>query len=145
MNKLILSVIFLVVGVTGVFSQQTAPKQTHATNEPSKVYWGGELGLSFGNYFRISVVPLVGYKVSPKFHVGAKLGFAYIEDKRYEDTKITSFNYGGSLFTRYLLFRGLYAQGELVYWSYKSSTDILKIGDKNNYYIQLFPSYVTHL
>ena len=129
MSKSLVSMIVVLVYITGAFAQQKAPPPQKKQNEPSKIYWGGELGLSFGNYFRISIVPLVGYKVTPKFHVGAKLGFSYIEDKRYEDAKITSFNYGGTLFTRYLLFKGLYAHGEMVYWSYKYQTENLE-GDR---------------
>jgi len=123
---ILLLIVLLVSGLTA--QQTTMAPQTPKKNEPSKVYWGGELGLSFGSYFRISAVPLVGYKVTPQFHVGGKLGFAYVEDKRYE-TKITSFNYGGSVFTRYLIVKGLYAHAEFAYWSYKYQTENLE-GDR---------------
>ena len=123
MNKFVVSTILVAVFITGAFAQQAAPPPQKKQNEPSKFYWGGELGLSFGSYFRISLVPLVGYKITPKFHVGGKLGFAYIEDNTYENAKITSFNYGGSIFTRYILIKGLYAHGEFVYWSYKYQTE----------------------
>jgi hypothetical protein len=119
----------IVLLVSGLAAQQPAPTpQAPKTNEPGQVYWGGELGVSFGSYFRVSLVPLVGYKVTPKFHVGGKLGFSYVEDKRYE-TKVTSFNYGGSVFTRYLLVKGLYAHAEFAYWSYKYRTENLE-GDR---------------
>jgi hypothetical protein len=126
-NTVSIIFIFLLAFSLAAQENQTAPKPVKV-NEPSKVYWGGELGLTFGSYFRISLVPLIGYKVAPQFHVGGKLGFSYIEDKRYE-TKITSFNYGGSVFARYLLIRGLYAHAEYVYWSYKFQTENLE-GDR---------------
>jgi len=123
------SVLLILLFVSVLAAQERpAAQQPPKKNEPSKVYWGGELGVSFGSYFLISVVPLIGYKVTPQFHIGGKLGFSYIEDKRYE-TKITSFNYGSSVFARYLIVKGLYAHSEFVYWSYKYQTENLE-GDR---------------
>jgi hypothetical protein len=111
--------------VSGAFAQQSQALQKMPQNEPSKFYWGGELGLGFGSYFFISITPMVGYKVSPQFHIGAKLGYSYANDTRYE-VEITSHNYGASVFTRYLIYRGLYAHAEFVYWSYKYQTENLE-------------------
>lgn len=133
MQRLIITIILAFVLISGSFAQDSEKDKQQSKppvkQEPSKVYWGGQLGLSFGDYFRISIVPMVAYKVSPKFHVGAKIGYAYTEDKRYEDATITSHNYGGSVFTRYLLVKGLYAHAELMYWSYGYQTENLE-GDR---------------
>lgn len=100
---------------------QTQPKpQKKSQPGASKVYYGGTVGLSFGDYFRISITPWVGYKVTPKFSVGGKIGYEYIEDKRYEQ-KQTYNNYGGSIFTRYRLHPRIYAHGEFAYISYQYS------------------------
>jgi hypothetical protein len=130
MRRTIFTFILAIVFISGSFAQETdktkeKPK-AKSKQEPSKVYWGGQLGLSFGSYFRIAVIPMVAYKVSPKFHVGGKIGYAYTEDKRYENATITSHNYGGSVFSRYLIVRGLYAHAEFVYWSYKYQTENLE-------------------
>ena len=133
MQRLIITIIFAFVLLSGVLAQDTKENKQQSEKptrqEPSKVYWGGQLGLSFGSYFRISVVPMVGYKVAPKFHIGGKIGYAYTEDKRYENATVTSHNYGGSVFSRYLLIKGLYAHVEYVYWSYKYQTENLE-GDR---------------
>ncbi|MCK6620247.1 MAG: hypothetical protein HUU32_19680 [Calditrichaceae bacterium] len=98
---------------------QTQPKpQKQSQPAASKVYYGGTVGLTFGDYFSIRVTPWVGYKLTPKFSVGGKIGYEYIEDKRYEE-KLTSHNYGGSIFTRYHLNPRIYAHGEFAYISYK--------------------------
>jgi len=98
---------------------QTQPKpQKQSQPAASKVYYGGTVGLTFGDYFSIRVTPWVGYKVTPKFSIGGKIGYEYIEDKRYEE-KLTSNNYGGSVFTRYLLHPRIYLHGEFAYISYK--------------------------
>lgn len=91
-----------------------------ASSEPSKVYYGGTIGFSFGDYFRISIAPLVGYQVNPKVSVGGKVGYEYIEDKRF-DPKLTASNYGGSLFSRLRFVPQAYLHGEFAYWSYEYS------------------------
>ena len=124
MSRLLCSVFIAFSLLTSAIAQET--KTQEKTNqqkerqkkEPSKIYWGGQLGLSFGDYFAISIIPMIGYKVTPRFHLGAKIGYAYTEDKRYEES-LTSHNYGGSLLSRFLIVRGLYAHAEYVYWSYQ--------------------------
>jgi hypothetical protein len=129
----ILTILFLFSSVWAQESEEKKRQEMKLEDQrrkaPSQIYWGGELGLSFGDYFAISIIPMLGYKVTPQFHVGAKIGYAYTEDKRYE-TKITSHNYGGSLFSRYLIYKGIYAHAEFVYWSYKYQTENLE-GDRN--------------
>jgi hypothetical protein len=131
MQRLIITIILTFVLLSGTLAQESDRQRSKppTRQEPSKVYWGGQIGLSFGSYFKISVIPMVGYKATPKFHIGGKIGYAYTEDSRYENAKITSHNYGGSLFTRYLLVKGLYAHVEYVYWSYKYQTKDLE-GDR---------------
>lgn len=97
-------------------TQRQPAKQKTAVANP--VYYGGNIGLSFGSYFRISITPLVGYKLSPKASVGLKLGYEYIEDKRYEQ-KLTSSNYGASVFSRYRVVPNVYLHAEFAYFSYK--------------------------
>ncbi len=89
--------------------------------QPDRIYYGAELGLSFGDYFQISVIPMIGYKLTPKFSVGGKIGYSYTADKRFEE-KITSNSYGASIFSRYSLIAGLYAHAEFAYFSYEFQT-----------------------
>lgn len=88
----------------------------------SKVYYGGNVGFRFwNNYFYLGVFPLVGYKITPKFSVGGKLGYAYISDSRV-DPSFNTHNYGGSIFTRYRVVPQFYLHGEFVYFSYERQT-----------------------
>lgn len=97
-----------------VFGQQE-PKQSFA----DKLFFGGNLGLQFGNTTYIDVSPLVGYKVTEKFHAG--LGATYI----YESSKIRftsgptfryeTSHYGGRLFGRYYVWENLFAHAEYEY------------------------------
>jgi hypothetical protein len=133
MQKLILTFFLTLVLSSGLFAQDSeADKQQSkppSKQEPSKVYYGGQLGLSFGSYFRIAVIPMIGYKVTPKFHIGGTIGYSYTKDSRYESATVTSNNFGGSVFTRYLLIKGLYGHAEFAYWSYKYQTENLE-GDR---------------
>jgi hypothetical protein len=88
----------------------------------SKVYYGGNVGFSFwNNYFYLGIYPLVGYKITPKFSVGGKLGYAYISDSSV-DPSFNTHNYGGSIFTRYRVVPQFYLHGEVVYFSYERQT-----------------------
>ena len=134
MPKLRFLIMLLGCSAGSVFAQQVdttarstppPPPPKQSTPGPSKVYYGGTVGLSFGDYFRISLEPYVAYKVTPKFSLGGKVRYEYIEDKRYSE-KLTSSNYGGSVFTRYRLIPQIYAHGEFAYMSYKYQTSNLE-------------------
>jgi hypothetical protein len=96
--------------------QEKPPKQK--SSFASKLYYGGNIGLSFGNYTMIGVYPLVGYKLTPKLSVGVKIAYEYISDTRYEQTYTTS-NYGWSLFARYRIVPPLYVHIEYAQMSYE--------------------------
>jgi len=84
--------------------------------QQSRWYYGGNVGFNFWNdYFYLTVQPWVGYKVTPKFSVGGKLGYTYYSRNNPD---FSSHNYGGSLFTRYRIIPQIYLHGEFVYFSY---------------------------
>lgn len=93
------------------------------TNPPAaenKWYYGGNIGFSFWNdYTYLGIYPLAGYKITPKFSVGAKVGYSYIN---YKDIDFSTNNYGGSVFTRYRIIPQIYVHGEFVYFSFEHRT-----------------------
>ena len=99
----------------------TAPPAQSEPATPSRVYFGGTVGASFGDYFRITVRPMVGYKLSPKASLGLRVGYEYVSYSGGVTTQ-TYHNYGASLFARYFLIPQLYAHGEFAYYSYGFST-----------------------
>jgi hypothetical protein len=88
-----------------------------------RLYFGGTIGFSFGNYTRFSVSPLVGYRLARMWSIGGRVMYEYVKDKRYA-VDFTSHNYGGSLFARFRPISQLYLHGEYVYMSYKWKSDI---------------------
>lgn len=112
---------------------KSTTSSTQTTQPPaaeSKWYYGGNIGFSFWNdYFYLGVYPLVGYKVTPKLSLGAKIGYAYISDDSYEPLPaLNTSNYGGSIFSRYRIIPQLYAHAEFAYWSYENAINFTSQG-----------------
>jgi hypothetical protein len=102
--------------------EEPKPETTQQGPKENKWYYGGNIGFSFwGDYFYLGVYPLVGYKVTPQLSLGAKIGYAYISDDRYDPfPALKTSNYGASVFTRYRIIPQLYAHAEFAYWSYEN-------------------------
>jgi hypothetical protein len=107
----------MVKDTTAAVQSEPAPVQT---KEPSKVFYGGTVGFTFGDYFRISVQPMVGYSFSPKLSGGVKATYEYINDSR-GNTDVTWHNFGGSVFGRYRFIPQAYLHAEFAYMSYEFS------------------------
>jgi hypothetical protein len=105
-------------------STQNRNRPTQTTKQSaSKIYYGGGVGFNFwGDYFRISIEPMVGYKITPKFSVGAKLMYEYIKYSTASET--TYNNYGSSIFSRFRVIPQFYIHAEFAYYSYQFSTKI---------------------
>lgn len=114
----------LVLFSSFLLAQDTIPDEAgQKTVKPKpplseKIYFGGGLGLSFGNYTRVAVYPMVGYRFTPKLSGGIELGYEYISDKRFSETYNYS-NYGASLFTRYRLIPALFLHAEYAMYNYE--------------------------
>lgn len=50
--------------------------------DPSKLEFGGNLGLQFGNYTLVNISPQIGYRFSNYFSAGAGIGYTYYDDGR---------------------------------------------------------------
>ena len=102
-------------------NQKNKSEMTKSNNSESKWYYGGNIGFSFwNNYFYLSIAPMVGYKITPQFSVGGKIGYAYSSNSSVDPTFNTS-SYGGSVFTRYRIIPQFYLHGEFVYASYENA------------------------
>jgi len=72
------------------------------TSSTSKYFYGGGVGLSFGDVDTISLSPLVGVNLSNKTSVGVSLSYVYRNYSR-EQGDVSTNDYATSLFTRYRL------------------------------------------
>lgn len=84
----------------------------------SNVFFGGSFGLAFGDVDYLEISPLAGVWLSSRLSVGGSLIYRYRNDDRYGESLSTS-DYGGSVFGRYLIWNPVYLHGEIEYLSYE--------------------------
>ena len=84
-----------------------------------RMFFGGGLGLQFGDYTVINVSPIIGYKVTEKFATGIGATYIYEHLKESVVTNTGIYNleyktniYGGSVFAKYYLFESFFGYGE---------------------------------
>ena len=92
------------------------------TGSAGKVFYGGYIGVSFGEVEYLEIAPLVGYRFTPNFGMGLGLLYRYRKDTRSQE-EVTSTDYGTNLFARYYVTSGLFLQGEYDHTSYESLLD----------------------
>lgn len=107
----------MVLALTLVAFSSFAQKDSTRTNADSKpkkpfsdrIFIGGNVALSFNNfYFVIGASPIVGYRVTENWSVGVGASYYYYKDNYYNySTSI----YGGLLMSRYIVYRGLFVEG----------------------------------
>ena len=74
-----------------------------------KFFFGGGIGLQFGTLTIIDLKPLIGYKITPKFHVGLEFTYSYYQNNT---TQLSTDIYGGSAFTKYYIYEGFFAHAQ---------------------------------
>ncbi len=76
-----------------------------------RFFFGGNLGLQFGNLTYVDISPLVGYKITEKVHTGIGVTYIYY---RYKDVfgQFETSIYGGRVFGRYYPLENLFAHAE---------------------------------
>jgi len=75
-----------------------------------RLFFGGDVGLSFGTITYIKISPILGFHVSDRFSVGAGPSYQYYKDNRY--IGLESSIYGGSVFGRFFLLENVFLQSE---------------------------------
>jgi hypothetical protein len=88
-----------------------APRKQKNRDFLSRIDLGGYLGAQFGTVTLIEVSPIATYRVTNKFHTGFGLTYQYYKNNYYTPAYSTS-SYGVSLFSRYFIWRDLFAHVE---------------------------------
>ena len=128
MKKVLLNsvlVVLLLISVAGkaqYYDTTYAQKKKHPVenrdnNDDSlwkKLFYGGGLGLSFGNPNYIDIAPIVGYRITEKVSAGVGITYQYY-DYNYGSYNFSTDVYGGSVFGRYYFRKNLFAHGEVEY------------------------------
>jgi len=88
------------------------------TSRRDKFFFGGGVGLGFGDIKFVEIWPLFGYNFNPKVRGGISLIYRYRKDERVPDSVSTS-DYGGSLFVDYFLVQRFFLRGEFEHLNYE--------------------------
>ena len=84
--------------------QNTKPEKPFS----DRIFIGGNAALTFGTITFVGASPIVGYKVTDDWSVGVGGSYYYFRDNFYDySTSI----YGGLLMSRYIVYRGLFIEG----------------------------------
>lgn len=91
-------------------------------NPSNRIFVGGDIGATFGDYTQISINPLIGYRISNEVSTGLQFvynhSWQYINKDQVNQTTLQSNTYGGNLFLQYNPIPSFYMKGEFEYDSY---------------------------
>jgi hypothetical protein len=82
------------------------------TSRRDRFFFGGGIGLGFGDIKYVEIWPLFGYNFNPKVRGGMSLIYRYRKDERFPDSTSTT-DYGGSLFVDYFPVPRFFLRGEV--------------------------------
>lgn len=94
----------LIVNINCFSQSNNNPNSLEGTPFADRLYFGGDLGLNFGNYTIVNVAPFAGYRVNKLWSIGSGIKYTYLSYRDpYSPWSYQSSIYGGSVFTRYLV------------------------------------------
>lgn len=108
LKKIIL--IFLMMGLSHLVYAQTENENTRF--DKSKMFYGGNIGLQFGDITMVDISPFAGYRFFPIFSAGVGLTYQYYQNNMYP-TSLKMDVYGGNVFTELYPFKFLILHAEL--------------------------------
>lgn len=79
-------------------------KEERSLDEESRVFYGGNLGLSFGSYTYIQLAPTIGYKFTPRFWAGIGPEYLYFS---WRDLNFKSSMYGFRNFASFAILKDI--------------------------------------
>ena len=99
-------------------------KSSAAKGSSKRIFIGGDIGATFGDYTQISINPLIGYQISPQVATGLQFiynhSWQYVNQGMTNQTTIQSNTYGGNLFVQYNPIINFFLKGEFEYDSYSN-------------------------
>ena len=95
--------------------QQSSTKKSGF--QSSKLFFGGNFGLQFGDYSIIELSPLIGYRITEKLSAGIQINYNFIH---ISSLKISTSIYGLSLFTNYYFSKSIFGRAEYEWLSLES-------------------------
>lgn len=110
---IVFTFIFLII-YPGKAQEKEADDRTFG----ERLYFGGGLSLQLGNFTYVDVSPLMGYGITQRFSVGIGGTYRYVNDQYFR----YKYNvYGGRLFSRFGIFRNVFAHGEYEFLNWENN------------------------
>lgn len=78
-----------------------------------RLYTGGNFWAQFGTTTSLEISPILGYRVTNEYSVGAGIKYNYFRFRPRVGSPLSTSIYGGSVFTRYILLERFVAHAEL--------------------------------
>jgi hypothetical protein len=101
-----------------------APSAAPQKSWKDTMFFGGGIGLGFGDVDYVSIEPLVGWHLHPKVAVGVSPLYRWTNDSRYPQS-ISTTNYGIRGFVQYYPVPGFFGEVEYEYLDYEYVTPSL--------------------
>lgn len=118
-TKIKISFLIIISILIGFISNEAYSQRSFG----SRLFFGGNLGLQFGNMTLVDVSPLIGYRLTENVDVGISLTYKYYKVSDYFQYGNTTFDLeanilGGGIFTRYNFTENLFAHVEIEYLNF---------------------------
>ena len=123
-------IVFLICLFSVVFASSQNQKNVNLSD---KIFYGGGLGLSFGNITNIEISPLIGYRITDDFHTGLQFRYQYIDADYFYYGYHYDFRtsiYGIAPFLRYFIMEEYFLISEFEFLSLETKHfDVLGLYD----------------
>ena len=110
-----LAVALMLTGFSPSMAQEGPPPPLPAQ---SPWFYGGGIGLGFGDVDWIELYPLIGYRVNRQLSLGAGITWRYLNDDRFAGSPSTT-DYGGNLFARFHVTPQWFLEADYEYLSHE--------------------------
>jgi len=94
------------------------PPAKEKSSIKDKLFVGGGIGLSFGTVDYVSISPLVGFHLAPRFDLAIQPFYSYTKDSRYSP-EFSASNYGADLIGRVRIVQNFFAEARVEWISYE--------------------------
>lgn len=84
----------------------------------SRIFYGGGIGLGFGDVEYVELAPMMGIRFNYNFSVGVSFMYRWVSDTRFA-TDIETEDFGANVFARYHVSPNAYFQVEYEYLDYE--------------------------
>lgn len=99
-----INIVILFLIITGFVNNSYSQYLENELKPAQRIFYGGNLGMSFGTINYVELSPIVGYRITDRLSAGLGITYIYLGSKEYD---YKGHCYGGSVFASYSLIKNL--------------------------------------